>query len=140
MHDPKTNANTWQGVKNCLLTSDLYKSSKEVFVLNNPLRLELAHNSSIDYTDHCLPDTKVVIRKDIEKFNFYPIKEHEMLGWLNGEGIADLKVIKEDKVRDANEFFALKEGKFYPCREMQVFMATTQRSIAMPDCLFYFIC
>lgn len=140
VQDPTTKENTWRGVEKYFLKEDLYQSSKEIFVLHNPLRLELAPNTSVDYADRCLPDIKVVLRKDIEKFNFYPIKKDDMLGWLNGEGIAGLKVIKENEIRDANEFFELKEGKFYPRSKMQIFMATTQRNIAVSDCLFYFIC
>ena len=140
VHDQKTKANTWRGVERYFLEADLYQSSKDIFVYHNPLRLELAPNSSVDYANRCLPDINVVMRKDIEKFNFYPIETDAMLGWLNSEGMAGLRVLKENKIRDANEFFELKEGKFYPRRKMQIFMATTQRNIAVSDCLFYFIC
>lgn len=140
VQDLKTKENTWQGLEKYFLMKDLYKASKEIFVLHNPLRLELAPNSSVDYADRCLPDINVVLRKDIERFNFRPVKKEDMLGWLNGVGLAGLTVIKENKTRDANEFFELKAGKFYPRNQMQIFMATTQRNIAVSDCLFYFIC
>ncbi len=139
VQDPQTTADTWRGVETYFLKDNLYKSSRDIFVFNNPLRLELAPKTSIDYADRRMPETNVVMRKDIEKFNFYPIDKDEMLGWLNIRGIAGLKVIKENTTRDANEFFKLKEGKFYPRHKMQIFMATTQRNIAVSDCLFYFI-
>ena len=62
-----------------------------------------------------------------------------MLGWLNGAGLANLQVYKENTIQDAQQFFQLKAGKLYPRSKIQIFMATTQRSIAVSDCLFYFI-
>ena len=139
VQDPNTKANAWRGLEKYFLQEDLYQPSKDIAVFHNPLRLELAADTSIDYADRSLPDVKVTLCKDIEKFNFYPVNKDDTLGWLRGEGIANLKVIEENKIRPANEFFALKNGKLHPRSKMQVFMATTQRDIAVSDCLFYFI-
>ena len=139
VQDPQAKENAWQGIERYFLKEDIYQSSKEIFVLHNPARLELAPNCSIDYADRYLPDMKVTMRKDIEKFNFHPITARDMLGWLNSAGLANLQVYKENTIQDAQQFFQLKAGKFYPRSKMQIFMATTQRSIAVSDCLFYFI-
>ncbi|MDE3270285.1 MAG: succinylglutamate desuccinylase/aspartoacylase family protein [Pseudomonadota bacterium] len=139
VQDSKTADNAWLGVSNYFSQVDLYQSAPQVYVLHNPLRLELCHDASIDYSDRCLPDTQVVVRKDIEAFNFVPVRCEDMLGWLNGGGLGNLKVIKGEQTCDAEVFFRLEEGKFYPRNKMQVFMATTQRNIAVSDCLFYFI-
>ena len=139
VQDPNTKANTWHGIQKYFLAEDVYQTRREVAVLHNPLRLELAPNTSIDYADHCLPDMKVVIRKDIEQFNFQPAEQDDMLGWLNSDSTACLRVVKANQLVNADNFFILKDGKFYPRNKIQIFMATTQRAIAVSDCLFYFM-
>ena len=140
VQDSATKENAWRGITSYFLQEDIYQASNKIYVYHNPLRLELSADASIDYADRCLPDIRVVMRKDIEKFNFFPIKASDMLGWLNDKGMKNLKVIKGNHTCDASKFFKLENGKFYPHQEMQIFMATTQRDIAVSDCLFYFMC
>lgn len=142
VQDMATNDNAWRGITKYFLQEDIYQSpeTNAVHVYHNPLRLELSSDSSIDYADHRLPDMRVVMRKDIEEFNFFPVKKTDMLGWLDSKGMGNLKVIKGNKTCDAGMFFKIENGRLYPRNEMQIFMATTHRDIAVSDCLFYFIC
>jgi hypothetical protein len=131
-----------QGLENYFMAEDLFVETdpSTVSTFRHPLRLELCAHSRIDYADRSLHDHDITMRWDIEQFNFVPLATHEMLGWLNGDGLSHLMIGSDYNPHQVEEFFRIEDGKFYPTRSMHLFMATTRPDIAASDCLFYFVC
>ncbi len=132
-----------EGLENYFTEDDLYAASAEqgnkVSLFRNPLRLELAGHSRIEYAERPLHDRDVTVRHDIERFNFVPLGSTDMLGWLDANGLANLRIGSDYQPHDVEEFFRVREGILFPTRSMRVFMATTRPDIAASDCLFYFV-
>lgn len=127
------------GLRNYFLADTLFGKSEGVAIFRHPLRLELARHSRIDYADRPLRDRDITVRRDIERFNFTPVDDDEMLGWLDGGDLSHLLIGSDYRPHEVSEFFRVEAGKLYPARHMRLFMATTRPDIAASDCLFYFV-
>ena len=106
--------------------------------------MEVKPHCRIAYTDHDRDDVDVIIRKDIEQFNFILANEDDrpgqVMGVMGGLGYY-FQITKENGLYDydVEDFFREEGGVLYPKFQMRVFMATTRPDIAVSDCLFYFI-
>jgi hypothetical protein len=129
-----------EGVARYFLEQDVYENRNGVTLFRHPLRLELAAHSRIDYAERPLHDRDITVRYDIERFNFAPIERHDMLGWVDNNGLDHLKVGSDETPHEVSEFFRVEDGKLYPNQHMRLFMATTRPDIAASDCMFYFVC
>ena len=129
-----------EGLDNFFLVEDPFAEPEGVAIFRHPLRLELSPHSRIDFADRPLHDRDITVRMDIEKFNFAPVDDDEMLGWLDADGLAHLMIGSDYHPHEVDEFFRVEEGKLFPACHMRLFMATTRPDIAASDCLFYFVC
>jgi hypothetical protein len=129
-----------RGIERYFMDDDLFKPSEDLVLLRHPLRLELAAHSRIDYADRPLHDRDIVVRDDIERFNFAPVNAGDLLGWLDSEGLDHLQIGSDYHPHAVDEFFRVDDGRLFPRQTMRLFMATTRPDIAASDCLFYFVC
>ncbi len=129
-----------EGIARFFLEDELLRPPEKLTLLRHPLRLELAAHSRIDYADRPLHDRDIVVRHDIERFNFAPVDHGDMLGWLDSQGLEHLQIGSDYQPHDVDEFFRVEQGQLYPRQHMRLFMATTRPDIAASDCLFYFVC
>ena len=129
-----------RGIERFFMDDDLFREPDDLVLLRHPLRLELAAHSRIDYADRPLHDRDIVVRYDIERFNFTPVNAGDLLGWLDNQGLDHLKIGSDYHPHSVEEFFRVDDGRLYPRQSMRLFMATTRPDIAASDCLFYFVC
>jgi hypothetical protein len=129
-----------EGLARFFLEDDMFRPAEDLVLLRHPLRLELAAHSRIDYADRPLHDRDIVVRQDIERFNFAPVDHTDMLAWLDAEGLEHLQIGSDYQPHAVEEFFRVEGEQLYPRRPMRLFMATTRPDIAASDCLFYFVC
>jgi hypothetical protein len=128
------------GIERYFNAVDVLNSQGKLELLHHPLRLELCEHSRIDYAERALHDRDITVRADIEKFNDAPLREVDMIGWLEPDGLSHLRVGSDvGHPHRVADYFKVEEGKLYPLQDMRLFMATTRGDIAASDCLFYFV-
>jgi hypothetical protein len=138
--DEASDVIAYDGLEKFFTTPDLYKDPRPVSLFRHPLRLELSPHSRIEYAERPLHDRDVTVRQDIERFNFVPLGATDMLGWVDQEGLAHLRIGSDYQPHEVDEFFRIRDGILFPQCGMRLFMATTRPDIAASDCLFYFVC
>ncbi len=128
------------GIERFFTAEDVLHTQGKLELFHHPMRLELCEHSRIDYAERPLHDRDITVRADIEKFNDAPLREVDMIGWLEAGDLSHLQVGSDaGHPHEVSDFFKVEQGKLYPLQDMRLFMATTRGDIAASDCLFYFV-
>lgn len=128
------------GIERYFTATDVLHTQGKLELFHHPMRLELCEHSRIDFAERPLHDRDITVRADIEKFNDAPLREVDMIGWLEPDGLSHLQVGSDaGHPHQVSDYFKVEEGKLYPLQDMRLFMATTRPDIAASDCLFYFV-
>lgn len=106
-------------------------------ILHNPIRLELATELQFVYGDPLLSSAEMVIRADIEKFNFGTVNSETVLAKMDSAAAQKLFVRSSSGREPIDEWFRCSEGELRPVRTLKLFMITSNPSIARSDCLLY---
>ena len=138
--DPKSFGVAMEGIEKYFLKKNLFETSGEMSIFQNPLRLELAPRSQVGHDEAPLNGKDVTIRSDIESLNSLTVGTDEPLGWIDPAKSSLLHVRSANQNQNVSEYFSIRQGRLYPKNPMTLFMATTRVDIAASDCLFYFVC
>ncbi len=114
--------------------------ASQIELFEHPVRIELAPGFRIGFADEPLPDVDVVLRPDLDRFNFGTIAAGERLGWIEGPGgVEALRLRTAQRVGPADEFLAIHGNRLVAAAPFRPLMITTRPEIAESDCLFYAI-
>lgn len=114
-------------------------TSKQVNIVYKPLRLQLRSHRSLSYSCKNEGLYGVTLCSKIEQFNFGGAKEGQLLGWLDEKGLANLQLLDDSNNNVVEDFFTVRDNQLVCATNMQIFMATTNKAIAINDCLFYVV-
>jgi len=62
-----------------------------------------------------------------------------MLGWIDDKGLDNLELINDVNKNVIDKYFIAKENKLLSLKTVRIFMATTNKDIAINDCLLYIV-
>ncbi len=112
---------------------------KPVEVIYRPLRLQLKSETKLSYAQHDEGNSGVTLKDNIECFNFGSAHQGEMLGWIDGNGLDNLQLIDKSGANVLGEYFYARENQLVCRHNLRLFKATTNKSTATKDCLFYVV-
>jgi len=112
---------------------------KLVEVIYRPLRLQLKQDTQLSYAQHDEGFSGITLKDNIECFNFGSALQDEMLGWTDGNGLDNLQLIDKSGTNVLNEYFYTRENQLVCRHNLRLFKATTNKSTAINDCLFYVV-
>lgn len=128
-----------QGVTRYLSVDNLFAlDGRDCHVLEHPCRLELAPNTSIEYTDQ-VSDADVVMPANADELNLKILMPGSKIMHLKEENLAKLKIRGVRHAQSIEQYFELQQHTLVTKQAMRLFMATTDIEMATKDCLFYFV-
>jgi len=110
---------------------------KRVEVIYRPLRLKLNNDVMFSLAAFDEGNPGVTLKKNIENFNFGSAYQDEMLGWMDGNGLNNLQLIDKSGTNVIDEYFYARDNQLVCLHNLRLFKATTNKNIAVNDCLFY---
>lgn len=138
--DPESHRLAAEGVRRYFSRVDLFNMDDApwpIEIFHNPIRLELEPTLQFVYGEPLRDSAELVLRGDIERYNFGVVNRDVVLGW------ADRNVLEKLRIRNATgyervvDWFDIHNGELSPVRPMKLFMITSQPAIARSDCLLY---
>jgi len=137
--DPKADALACESIKLFATMSNLFPSdiTREIKVLNHPLRLELEPGHKLHYSSTVQETADITIYNTIDQLNFSHIEAGTSIGWLGNNGLSALRILTATGENLTDTYFIENEGFIETRKAITLFMATTDASIAMEDCLMY---
>jgi len=137
--DPQSHEIAFQGIDQLSRYSQLAECHhlQLVEVLAHPQRVRLKQERSLTYDLAFNPEYALTVHKDIEQMNFGVTSRGRTLGWLSKDSLEDLVIIDPDGNNLIAEYFEVKDNALVAKTDMQLFMATSVKEIALTDCLFY---
>jgi len=112
---------------------------KNVEVIYRPLRLETKNDVNLSYAEHDEGYSGVTLKNNIEYFNFGGANQDEMIGWIDGNGIENLQLLDKKGNNVIDEYFYTRENQLVCRQNLRIFKATTNKQVALNDCLFYVV-
>ena len=116
-----------------------YHQTLPVEIVYKPLRLQLKPSIELSYSEHDEGYEGVTLKSNIEQFNYGSAHKGQMLGWLDERGLDNLVLLDESKENVVKEFFNERDNQLVCAKNLRIFMATTDKDIAIGDCLFYIV-
>ena len=113
------------------------RRARQVDIHQHPCRVELLPDVSVAFGHNPLPTADVTLRADAEQLNNQLTPAGEFIGWYGGEGNLPLTAKNEQGQEQVKGMFSVQNGRILTQQSLQIFMATTDQSIATNDCLFY---
>ncbi len=112
---------------------------KNVEVIYRPLRLQTKNGINLSYAEHDEGYSGVTLKTNIEYFNFGGANQDEMIGWIDGNGIENLQLLDKQGNNVIDEYFYARENQLVCRQNLRIFKATTNKQVALNDCLFYVV-
>jgi len=112
---------------------------KNVEVIYRPLRLQTKNGVNLSYAEHDEGYSGVTLKNNIEYFNFGGANQDEMIGWIDGNGIENLQLLDKKGNNVIDEYFYTRENQLVCRQNLRLFKATTNKHVALNDCLFYVV-
>ena len=112
---------------------------KPVDVIYRPLRLQLKPGVNLSFAQHDEGYSGVTLKDNIECFNFGSAHQDEMLGWIDGQGLNNLQLVNKNGEDVLAEYFYTRENQLVCRHNIKLFKATTNKTVATNDCLFYLV-
>ena len=110
-----------------------------VSVIYKPLRLRLAADTTLDYAKSNTYTANLVLKSSIEKYNYHIVPKNTGIGWLNKQTEEMFLLIDEHGNNVFDDFFTIHDNKLSCATDLKFFMATTNKHIALNDCLLYVV-
>lgn len=130
----------YQGIKRLAEIEKIKPMTKQqINVIRHPLRLKLRPGVHLSYASSNDESMGVILHSTIEQLNFNGAKKGQSLGWLDKLGLANFELFDEENHNVVHDYFHEDNGQLLCQQEMRIFMATSNRDIAMADCLFYLV-
>jgi len=112
---------------------------KNVEVIYRPLRLQVVNGVNLSYAQHDEGYSGVTLKNNTEYFNFGGANQDEMIGWIDGNGIENLQLLDKKGKNVINDYFYTRENQLVCRQNLHIFKATTNKEVALNDCLFYVV-
>ncbi len=107
-------------------------------VIHQPIRFLISKNTTLQYSN--IPHSVgVSIRHDIESLNSGIVYSGTPIGWVDELGLGNFEIEDEHLHGKPEDFFEVKNNQVLTKSDLRIFMATTQPTIAINDCLFYIV-
>jgi len=137
--DPEADDVARKGLATFLEIDDLALRSIErpMRVLEDPVRVCVTSEISLNFADEAIPDTDLTISADIDRHNFEILPAGAAIGWLQPGTAWPLDARRADGSECSREMFRIENGVLETCHEFIPIMMTTKPAIAKSDCLFY---
>jgi len=129
------------GIKKFTAVNDLMHNANThpVNVIYKPLRLRLTTGITLDYAKSNNNSADLVLKSSIEKHNYHIIPKNTEIGWLNNSADNMFLLIDEYGHNVFADFFYITNNKLTCANDLRFFMATTNKHIALNDCLLYVV-
>ncbi|MDP7593803.1 MAG: succinylglutamate desuccinylase/aspartoacylase family protein [Litorilituus sp.] len=112
---------------------------KNVEIIYRPLRLQVSNDANLSYAEHDKGYSGVTLKNGIEFLNFGGAHQDEMIGWTDGNGLSNLKLLNEKGLNVIDEYFYNRDNQLVCKQNLRIFKATTNKKVALNDCLFYVV-
>lgn len=104
----------------------------------HPVRLELAPDCVIAYSEGYVLGTDLTVPSEVDKFNFGEVERGTLIGWLGNKRGVDCISVKDSQGFDVfDQYFEVKGNQLLTAQPLKLFMITTRPDIAVGDCLLY---
>jgi len=125
--DPQSHEVAFSGLE--FLTRDTHcvDMTSSASVLLHPKRLMLYPTSKLSFSDADEGNTGVTLRKDIDTFNFRPIKSGQHLGWLDEKGLANICLLDHQNNVCTKRFLTTRNNQLITATNMTIFLAPSVR-------------
>lgn len=139
--DEQAHEVAYAGIKKaiCCKRIDFIHQERPVEVIYRPLRLKLNQAINLSYAEYDKGNKGVTLKSHIECFNFGSAHQDEMLGWVDGNGLKNLKLMDKNGLNVLHEYFYIRENQLVCRCDLRLFKATRNKANAMNDCLFYIV-
>jgi hypothetical protein len=137
--DPVADAVAWVGLERYLDWDviDFEKPLVPLMLLEEPVRISVREGTTLSFGDAPDPAAEVTISSDIDRHNFERLAPGSAIGWLQDAGGWPLIAERANGVECSRELFEAEGGVLRTRRAFIPIMMTTDRRIALSDCLFY---
>ncbi len=108
-------------------------------VIYLPLRLQVSEGVHLSYAEHDEGYSGITLKHNIDCFNFGGANKGEMIGWIDGDGLKNLRLLNKHGCNVIDEYFYTRENQLVCKQNLRMFKATTDKQIALKDCLFYVV-
>ncbi len=110
-----------------------------VEIIHTPLRLKIKSEVELNFSKENTQQNGVILRNDLEKFNFGIAERGQKFGWINDSGLESLELVDADNEDVITDFFTVLHNELICATNIRVFMATPNVDIAKTDCVCYVI-
>ena len=110
-----------------------------VEIIHSPLRLQIKANVALSYAEKNSQASGVILKHNIEQFNYGIAQRGQKFGWLNDCGLENLELIDANNEDVITDYFTVLNYELICATNLRIFMATPNVNIAKNDCLFYVI-
>ena len=108
-------------------------------VIYLPLRLYISEGVNLSYAEHDEGYSGITLKQNIDCFNFGGANKGEMIGWIDGNGLDNLNLFNKHGCNVIDEYFYIRENQLVCKQNLRIFKATSDKQIALTDCLFYVV-
>lgn len=140
-HDEQAHEVAFSGIShiaNCE-NIDYMHQDKNVEIIYRPLRLQLKKGVDLSYAEHDEGYRGITLKNNIECFNFGGANQDEMIGWIDGNGLENLQLLDKNGNNIIDEYFYTRDNQLVCRHNLRLFKATTNKQVALNDCLFYVV-
>ena len=103
------------------------------------MRLQTKKGIKLSFSEHDEGYKGITLKKNIEYLNFGGAKKDEMIGWTDCNGTDNLQLFDKQGNNIVNEYFYTRENQLVSRQNLRIFKATSDRDVALNDCLFYLV-
>jgi len=118
---------------------DYIQQERGVEVIYQPLRLQVREGVNLSYAEHDEGYSGITLKQNIDYFNFGGANQGEMIGWIDGDGLENLSLLNKHGCNVISEYFYIRENQLVCKQSLRLFKATSDKQIALNDCLFYLV-
>lgn len=130
----------WQGLNKLLFADSIPTTpptDTPIDVYHDPARLELTPACRLEYANHPVPGADLIVPTDIDRLNYGVTFPDRLIARTGPCGTAVLRLVDSAGERPLESLFLLRDQCLFPSRPLKIFMATSNKSIALSDCLLY---
>jgi len=115
------------------------QQEKNIEVIYLSLRLRVRKGVNLSFAEHDEGYSGITLKQNINCFNFGGANQDEMIGWIDGNGLENLHLLNKHGDNVINEYFYIRENQLVCKQNLRLFKATSDKKIALNDCLFYVV-
>ena len=139
--DEQSHETAFQGISQLAACCCIYHYNQqtEVEIISKPIRLQLKPDVELSYSEHDEGNEGVTLKRAIEQFNFGHARKDQMIGWVDDRGLDNFQLLNDAYEDVLDDYFTLRDNQLVCATNIKIFMATTNKDVAMNDCLFYLV-